>query len=366
MTRNDPKSQQNPGLDVLRNLPRNLSAALFSIPDDLKYLESGQLEALERSFRSWKDAASKADSQQARMRIWLIFLILRHTGARLGEVQSLESRDFDLDRGVVIFMDLREKHPARREVLLPEPLLREIRALLPTVEFMSGAGGLFRLDQGYLRRIFYQRAREAGLDTFKACPTALRNSRAVEMLRCGAPLSLVQQTLGLESGKQTLKKYSRDALTRLQSYYAHAEARDRTSARNAFIGSVSHLELGPVMCEVELQTREGLTIAACITAGSLERLGIAIETPVMATVKAPLVDVAPVRSLPATSARNTVPGLVSSIRSEVAISEVELTHSSGLQVCALISTQGLSGLNLQIGEPATAFFKTLAVVLQVD
>lgn len=358
--------QDDPGLDVIRNLPRNLSAALFSIPDNLTYLERGQLEALQRSFRSWKDAARKADSQRARMRIWLIFLILRYTGARLGEVLSLQSRDFDLDRGIVIFGDHKEKHPARREVLLPESLLREIRGLLPAVESMSGPDGLFRLDQGYLRRIFYKRAQEAGLDKSRACPTVLRKSRAVEMLRSGTPLSLVQQTLGLEGPKQALKEYSQDALTRLQSYYVHVAGRDKTSARNAFIGPVNHIERGPVMCEVVLHTREGLTIAACITAGSLDRLGIAIGSPVMATVKAPLVDLTPGGSPPVTSARNAVPGQVTSIRSEAAISEVELTHSSGLQLCALMSTHGLSRLDLLKGDPATAFFKALAVVLQVD
>ncbi len=366
MTRNDPKTQQDPGLDVIRNLPRNLSAALFSIPDDLKYLDSGQLEAWDWSFRAWKDAARKADSQRARMRIWLIFLLLRHTGARLGEVLSLQPRDFDLDRGVVTFGDHKEGRPPRREVLLTDLLLREIRVLLPTVEFMSRTDELFRLDQGYLRRIFYQRAQEAGLDRFRACPTVLRNSRAVEMLRSGAPLPLVQKTLGLESGKQTLQEFSRDALTRLQSYYAHAEARDKTSARNAFIGSVRHMEPGPVMCEVVLQTCEQLDIAACITTNSLHRLGIAIGSPVMATVKAPLVDLSPGGTPPVSSARNAVPGQVTSIRSEAAISEVELTHPSGLQLCALMSTHGLSRLGLHKGDPATAFFKALSVVLQID
>ena len=78
------------------------AARLFQVPDTVKHLSPAQLDALTRSFRDWLQAARDTRTRQGRMRMWLLFLLLRHTGMRLGEALVLDDReDFDLARGVV-------------------------------------------------------------------------------------------------------------------------------------------------------------------------------------------------------------------------------------------------------------------------
>jgi molybdate transport system regulatory protein len=49
-------------------------------------LDSLQLEHLEREFRTWAEGSKRADVALSRKRILLIFLLIRHTGAKLHEV----------------------------------------------------------------------------------------------------------------------------------------------------------------------------------------------------------------------------------------------------------------------------------------
>ena len=55
------------------------AARIFQVPETVKYLDPGQLDALTRSFRDWLHAARDARTRQARTRIWLLFLMLRYT-----------------------------------------------------------------------------------------------------------------------------------------------------------------------------------------------------------------------------------------------------------------------------------------------
>ena len=49
----------------------------------------------------------------------------------------------------------------------------------------------------------------------------------------------------------------------------------KTSARNMFVGQISSIRQGMVVCEVELTTSSGLKIVSAITKESLETLGLA-------------------------------------------------------------------------------------------
>ena len=93
-----------------------------------RHLDGGQLVRLAASLRGWMDAAERPADRHARGRLWLVFLVLRFTGARLGEVLSLDDRrDIDLERGLVRFSP---PGGPPREAPLPDEAVSELRAYL--------------------------------------------------------------------------------------------------------------------------------------------------------------------------------------------------------------------------------------------
>ena len=173
-----------------------ITAGSFSVPRDIKYLDAEQLEALTESFRGWYRQATRPDIHRARGRVWLVYLALRYTGARLGEVLAIDDRlDIEIDRAVIKFWAEAHRLGAPlREVKLPEAAMAEIAAYLQDTEELRGT--VFQLDQGYVRRKFSERAKAIDLPRELGNPRVLRHSRAIELLRSGAPLQVVQNLLG--------------------------------------------------------------------------------------------------------------------------------------------------------------------------
>ncbi|MDQ3225507.1 MAG: TOBE domain-containing protein [Chloroflexota bacterium] len=58
------------------------------------------------------------------------------------------------------------------------------------------------------------------------------------------------------------------------------------SARNQLSGSVTAITLGEVMADVTVDIGNGQTIAAAITRGSVERLGLQVGDDVVVIIKA--------------------------------------------------------------------------------
>ena len=74
------------------------AARIFSVPDDVKFLDTLELARLADAFTAWTERAGRPDVAVSRNRVRLIYLMLRHTGARLGEVLALDDReDIDLE-----------------------------------------------------------------------------------------------------------------------------------------------------------------------------------------------------------------------------------------------------------------------------
>lgn len=158
-------------------------AGMLTIPDEVRCLDTNDLEKLESAFRAWVAKGRGAGVTLARRRILALFLLLRHTGARLGEASGLEGRSLVLEKGLV-----RLGTPPR-DVLVAETVLAEIVGLVTT------GGGRespvlpeypFAVDPGHVRRKFYACAEAAGLGREMGSPSVLRRSRAVELLRGNA------------------------------------------------------------------------------------------------------------------------------------------------------------------------------------
>lgn len=333
----------------------------FSVSDEVSYLEPVQMEALRQAFVDWKQGAKRADSVLSRERMWLIFSLLCHTGARLGEILSLDDRTaFDPEcKAVRLGPDDRQ-----REVPLPEELYEEVQAMLESPMGCSLRGRFFQVDPGYFRRICYARGKECGLTKELVRPKSLRNTRAVEMLRGGVPITIVRDVLGQSSLDLTanFQQFSQgDMQTIVRT--AHESMRKRTSARNSFICHVTKVKHDGVMAQVEMETRAGDRLSSVITEDSLVTLKLQEGSPVIATVKAPLVNVVAGTNTPPGSARNRFKTTVIRVTETPVVAEVLGRLPDGSDLCALIAADSAKGLALQAGDEVEFWFKALSVVL---
>nr|WP_275406805.1 TOBE domain-containing protein [Desulfovibrio sp. JC010] len=316
---------------------------------------------MEDGFRSWKEGTVRADYVRSRTRAFCLFLILRHSGARLGEILKLdERRDINLARAVVYL----GREGRKREVPLPQSVCRELKGMIDGPMGVGLEGMVFHLDPGYVRRVFYERAEKCGLERKKGAPSVLRRSRAVEMLRNGVPLGVVRKVLGQSSADlaAVYQEWSSGDVKNIVRRMALEENALKSSARNTFAGQVRSVNRDGVLADVEFETAEGVIISSVITLESLYKLGLEPGISVSATVKAPLVAVRPLKGK-GTSSRNCVPAKVTSIKQTEVLAEVSGESSGGTQMCALVTSWSIEEEGLFDGADVEFCFKALSVVL---
>ncbi len=336
-------------------------AEVFDVPENILHLDGRELSALEDEFRRWKNGGTRADYVRSRTRVYCLFLVLRHTGAKLGEILGLDERkNIDLSKAVVRLG--RDGH--EREVPLPQSVCRELKGLIDGPMGAGLEGGIFHLDPGYVRRIFYERAGACGLERKKGAPSVLRRSRAVELLRNGVPLGVVRKVLGQSSADlaAVYQEWSSGDVKNIVRRMALEETSLKSSARNTFIGQVSSVRRDGVLADVEFETAEGFTISSVITLESLYKLDLEAGVSVSATVKAPLVAVRPLKG-EGTSSRNCVPAKVTSIKQTEILAEVSGESKGGVQMCALVTSWSVEEEGLVEGADVEFCFKALSVVL---
>ena len=163
----------------------------------IDYLMEDQVNALTKSFQDWYDASGTDAKRMSRGKYWLTYLTLRYTGARLREVQLIDDAN-DIDRRNCEFKikTLKQKSPKKpvRSIPVPSSVTVEIANYL--MDFPDQKGKLFMVDQGNFRRVFYERAKDAGIPRNLAHPHILRHTRATELLKGGVPITVVQNILG--------------------------------------------------------------------------------------------------------------------------------------------------------------------------
>jgi len=328
-------------------------------------LDAVQLHRLEQAFRDWAEDAVRADVRLSRHRVLLIFLLIRYTGAKLHEVLALNpSRDVDLKRQAVFFGGPR----AGREVQISEALSGEIQAALADPDFKAASGKTLRVDPGFVRRKFYQRAEALGFAKRLGSPELIRKSRAVELLQGNLPLPAVQSLLGHSTPNLTAAhvSFSEDDIRRVTRFFMERESSRKTSARNAFFGKVAAIRRGDIQARVELATLTGRTITTIITNDSLERLGLKKGKLITAEVKAPWIILEKQAGEPSCSAENRIEGRVARVTPGGINTEVVVRADDGTVVCALVTTEAGRRLSLQEGDAVWAVFNGFAVVLHVD
>jgi molybdate transport system regulatory protein len=342
-------------------------AALFSVPKDIRFLTGEELARLTKAFADWRDAARTASIRRARERMRLVYAMLRLSGAKLGEVLAVnERRDIDRLKNTVSFSGNHEGETPRK-VVLPREFLDEVERYASAPVNRSLRGELFRLDPGFVRRKLYEQAKRAGLPPGRVSPTSLRHSRAVELLRSGVPLPVVQMLLGHSSVVLTsiYCSFSDTDCQRIISRCVAKETRMKTSARNTFFGTVSSVRKSPLFTEISLTTSTNLEIVAVITNESFDRLGLSEAEPVTALVKAPWVLLGKSEPKAKTSARNCFPGKVTGIRGDGVAVEIMGELLDGTPMCALITAESVESLDLKEGDALWFSFKAFSVIINI-
>lgn len=153
----------------------------------------------------------------------------------------------------------------------------------------------------------------------------------------------------------------------LDSDYAVLESiAMKTSARNQFAGTVSHLREGAVNDEVTLAIIGGQHIVATVTRESRDELGLVVGAKAFALVKASSVMLFTGVGELKLSARNQFAGTVQRLVPGAVNSEVVLALPGGGHVAAVVTHESVQSLGLAPGQTATAVFKASAVIVAVS
>ncbi len=336
-------------------------------------LDAAQLAALEQAFRAWVTASRRQADRLSRQRLLLIFLLLRCTGARLGEVLALNpGRDLDLnlERPVARF----RSSAGDREVPLPVDVAGELRAALADPALRASLGAdrarLLDMDQGHVRRKFYERALEAGIPRELASPSALRRSLARKLVSQDVPLPVVQRLLGQSSADLTAAfcDFSEAEAGRIVEDYLRREERRKTSARNRFSGQVTSVRQGPVVSSVELTSLGGFKVVSVVTQDSVERLGIRPGVLATADIKAPWVQISAGAQEPRSSAANRYPAVVRRVLADPTdpvAAEVVAELADGTRLAAVITKDSARRLGLAEGAAVWVSFGAFSVILNL-
>ncbi|MDD3312212.1 TOBE domain-containing protein [Pseudodesulfovibrio sp.] len=328
------------------------------------YLDSVQMQTLERAFREWAEASPRQDVRLSRRRILLLFLLIRYTGAKLNETLSLDLRR-DIDTaGCRVHLRGGDEDGASRDIQLSESLAGELRRAMSDPDFMDSIDHSFDVDPAFVRRKFYERAEACGFDKRLGSPEMLRKARAVELMQGNLPLPAVQLMLGQSVVSQAASSgsFSESDLREVTRLYMDRESDRRTSARNAFYGKVTAIARGDIQARVELATADGHAVATLITLNSLERLCLTPGKLVTAEVKAPYVMLER-GGTASSSADNVFEGAVVRIASGKISTEYIVRISEAAELCSVVSTASANRLDLRVGDPVRALFNGYSVVL---
>lgn len=330
-----------------------------------KYLDTSELERLEATFRQWAKEIGPRGSEMARARMLLMFLLVRYTGSKLSEVLRLDlNRDVDLEQRTVTFRSAGKDGKAR-EVEISHALAAEAGDLLLALQGERGRG--FAVDPSLVRRVFYARAADCGLDPACAGPEMVRKARAIELMQNKLPMPAVERLFGRLTPNPSLQSacFSDDEMRRLTRLFMDKETGAKSSARNHFYGKVRGMSRSGVQTLVEIAATDGEPLLAMITNSSVSRLGLEAGVLVTAEVKAPWMWLENVGRSGSSSADNERDGVVISITKGKINTECVI-KTAGSDLATVLCTSGLNKLALEPGDPVRVLFGAHAVILRVE
>ena len=139
----------------------------------------------------------------------------------------------------------------------------------------------------------------------------------------------------------------------------------KTSARNQFHGTVSHVAPGAVNDEIVIDVAGGHSIVAIVTRDSTLELGLAPGAEAFALVKSSSVILVTGMQGTRLSARNQLSGAITRIVPGAVNTEVVLDLGGGATLAAVVTNGSCAALELAVGLRATGIFKASSVILGV-
>ncbi len=130
-------------------------------------------------------------------------------------------------------------------------------------------------------------------------------------------------------------------------------------------GKVSGIKPGAVNSEIKVALTSKHDIVAVITNESVDHLGLKIGSEAFAIIKAPLVILAKGKPEFKFSTRNIFEGIVKEVNIGVVNAEVGLELADGVVLHSVITKSSIDGMELKVGDSATALFKASNVILAV-
>lgn len=307
-------------------------------------------------------AAAGPRLRHPRVRLWFIFMLLRHAGLRLVEIFRLRGECLDFGHGLVRVPASGAEAP--REVPLPLAVAKKLGAHWASWEGRELALP-FLCDASRVRRSLGQCAKACGLPPALFTARELRRHRGLELAGAGLHPSLVDMFLGRDAAeKKSLVRFDAEAAQRLLRERIQGHA--RTSARNHFRGRVTRVRPMGLLADVAFATASGLEVRARITGRSRRSLGLAPGVVVSGAVKALWIEVRPEADAGTSGeAMNRLTGTVDSIRREDGFAETLLTLDDGGEACSVRPAEEMEWLR-EPGARAEIVFSPAAVILTVS
>lgn len=323
----------------------------------MKHLTAEQLTTLDSFWKNWATESVPPKQKRIRLRLHLVYLLIRHGGLRLGEALALD------DNRDLVFSTSTIHISGSRDVQVQEHAMNAILRIVEAPELSEFHGTLSHIDPGFVRKNFYQAATLCGLDRTMGGPRVLRHSRGTEMLEQGVPVSIVQKYLGLQSPVQAvqLKEFHDHEAQMIIHAHLRREALRHSSARNAFAGEITDIQESKNMAMVTLRSVTGLSIVAIISMESMRNLSLRMGQNVTATVKAPWVVLAPLGS--ETSCSNMFPATALFVKKGTLEASVRLRLDDGTGMASMTVMSAIERLGIVEGKRVMVAFSAMSVVL---
>lgn len=134
----------------------------------------------------------------------------------------------------------------------------------------------------------------------------------------------------------------------------------KTTARNELNGTIIEIKSGGVMSEVIVNITDSLSISATITNDSKEALNLQVGGTISVIIKSSLVILS--KEKLRVTARNNILTKVKDVIKGAVNSEVKLSFGEK-ELCAIVTNDAVSELDIQVGEDIYAIFKASSVIL---
>lgn len=175
--------------------------ALWTQDSTVDFLFPGQLQQLETAFEEWAEERK----YKKVYRQYLMFLVLRYTAARIGEVVLLDDfADIDYEHSRIKLITLKQQRSKSGKPKRVKPKYRVVSVPPKVTGAIANYKGIhpemhktvFQYHPSVFRKLYVSICRELDFPANLQRVHVLRHTRAIEMTLAGVPLNIVKAILG--------------------------------------------------------------------------------------------------------------------------------------------------------------------------